>query len=94
MRNANIKIWVSSPQNLEDTEEQVYTNYNGLTVEHINSVFGKECVLHPVVGNFPQMGGSNKPVRIVKIFPTRSEDNAGMDIAIVLERYKDWGSKK
>ena len=58
----------------------------------IISKLGTECVSTPEVGNFPHMGGNSKPVKINKIVATRAEDNAGMDIANVIERYNDWGS--
>jgi hypothetical protein len=92
MSHANIKIWVNSPQNSGDTEAQTYTNYNGLTLLEVKRAFGNECVLAPELGNFPHIGGNNKPVRIAGINGTRSEDNAGMDISVVIERYKNWCS--
>lgn len=89
----NIKIWVCDPQNLDHVEAQTYTNYQGLSISEIKRAFGRACVLAPEVGAFPHMGGHNKPVKILKIFPTKAEDNAGLDIAKVIQNYKDWGSK-
>ena len=87
----NIRIVVANPQKLEETEAQIYANYKRLTVEEIAKGFGKECVLAPEIGNFPHMGGHNKPVQIVGIFATHSEDNAGLDISSVIRKYQDWG---
>ena len=90
---SRIRITVSNPQNLNDAEDQVYTNYNGLSTVEIIEALGNDCVLAPEVGNFPHMGGHNKPVKITGIVATLAEDNAGLDIANVIERYKDWGSR-
>ena len=89
----NIKIRISNPQDWRDVEEQVYTNYDGLAVEEISKIFRVGSVLAPEVGNFPHMGGHNKPVKITGLVATLDEDNAGLDIANVIERYKDWGGE-
>ena len=90
MRN-NIKIRVSNPLDLRDMKEQVYTNYGGLTLEAILKDLSMGVVLPPEVGNFPPVGGHNKYVKITGVVDTFDEDNAGLDIANVIERYTGWG---
>lgn len=83
----NIKLWVANTENSEDTESQIYTNYQGLTVSHIHDVLGNSAI-NPEIGNFPHMSGDNNPVLIADISATNDEDNAGLDINEVLSRFR------
>lgn len=89
---ANVKVTVANPQNLNDAEDQVYSNYGSLPLAAIKKSFEKTLVVAPEVGNFPHMGGNNKPVIIVSIEMTNDEDNAGIGISEVIRRYTEWGS--
>lgn len=85
----NIRITVSSVDDTDIREAQVYSNYGGITTGTISLMVGKGKTMPPEIGNFPHVSGHNQPVKILHVEPTDDEDNAGVDVSEILERYKE-----
>lgn len=84
---ANIKLRIANFFNLEECEDQIYSNKTGLTTSQIKEKFNVVgSMVKPDIGNFPHMSGENASVVITKVYKEDRDNNTGIDISDILEK--------
>jgi len=83
---SNIKISVSSTHS-DIKESQIYTNNTKIKLAKLKHLLRNKIVGTEVmdVANFPHMSGTNQPVMIAHVWPTKLDDNTGIDVTDIIK---------